>query len=122
MSRSRSAAPACAALRRCPDRCPGGVGPGDQAVEGDRDVSDDSSHARADPIRRPNPSLIHEACGGWTFADPWLTHSADPRHDLDITATSLVKTYARGHGSTYPDMPWEPKQTFSAIASFYATH
>jgi hypothetical protein len=33
-----------------------GVGPGDEAVEGDRDVSDDSSHARADPIRRPNSS------------------------------------------------------------------
>ncbi len=54
-----------------------------------------------------------------TFADPWLTHSADPRYDLDMTATSLVKTYARGHGSTYPDMPWEPKQAFGAVASFY---
>jgi hypothetical protein len=57
----------------------------------------------------------------WTFADPWLTHSKDPRHDLDMTATSLVKTYARGHGSTYPDMPWEPKQAFGAVASFYAS-
>jgi hypothetical protein len=55
----------------------------------------------------------------WTFADPWLTHSADPRYDLDMTATSLVKIYARGHGSTYPDMPWEPKQAFGAVASFY---
>jgi hypothetical protein len=58
----------------------------------------------------------------WTFADPWLTYSADPRHDLDMTSTSLVKTYARGHGTTYPEMPWEPKQAFSAVASFYATH
>jgi len=58
----------------------------------------------------------------WTFADPWLTHSTDPRHDLDMTATSLVKTYASGHGSTYPDLPWEPKQAFSAVGSFYATH
>src|SRR5262249_25426097 len=41
-----------------------GVRPGDEAVKGDRDVSDDSSHARADPIRRPNSSLTHEACGG----------------------------------------------------------
>jgi hypothetical protein len=31
------------------------------------------------------------------------------RHDLDMIATSLVKTYARGHGTTYPDLPWEPK-------------
>ena len=28
-----------------------GVGPGDEAVEGDRDVRDDSSHTRADPAR-----------------------------------------------------------------------
>jgi hypothetical protein len=38
-----------------------------------------------------------------------------------VTATSLVKTYARGHGSTYPDMPWEPKRAFGAVASFYAS-
>jgi len=58
----------------------------------------------------------------WTFADPWLTHSADPRHDLDMTSTALVKTCERGHGSTYPDLPWEPKPAFGAVASFYATH
>ena len=51
----------------------------------------------------------------WTFADPWLTHTADPRHDLDMTATSLVKTYARGHGTTYPDLkrgPFDSKLAF----------
>jgi hypothetical protein len=58
----------------------------------------------------------------WTFADPWLPHSPDPRHDLDMTSTSLVKTYARGHGTIYPEMPWEPKPAFAAVASFYATH
>jgi hypothetical protein len=58
----------------------------------------------------------------WTFADPWLTYSPDPRHDLDMTSTSLVKTYARGHGATYPEMPWEPKPGFAAVASFYASH
>jgi hypothetical protein len=58
----------------------------------------------------------------WTFADPWLTYSDDPRYDLDMTSTSLVKTYARGHGSTYPDLPWEPKLAFGAVASFYASH
>jgi hypothetical protein len=58
----------------------------------------------------------------WTIADPHLTYSPDPRHDLDMTATSLVKTYPRGHGTTYPDLPWEPKQAFGAVASFYAAH
>jgi hypothetical protein len=57
-----------------------------------------------------------------TFADPWLTHSADPRHDLDMTSTALVKTGERGHGTTYPGLPWEPKPAFAAVASFYATH
>ncbi len=58
----------------------------------------------------------------WTFADPWLTYSADLRYDLDMTSTSLVKTYACGHGTTYPGLPWEPKPAFSAVASFYATN
>jgi hypothetical protein len=58
----------------------------------------------------------------WTFADPWLTHSADPRHDLDMTSTALVKTCERGPGTTYPGLPWEPKPAFGAVASFYATH
>jgi hypothetical protein len=54
----------------------------------------------------------------WTFADPWLTHSPDPRHDLDMTSTALVKTRKRGHGPE--GLPWEPKQAFGAVASFYA--
>jgi hypothetical protein len=58
----------------------------------------------------------------WTFADPWLTHSADPRYDLDMTSTSLVRTCERGLSTTYPGLPWEPKQAFGAVASFYATH
>jgi hypothetical protein len=41
------------------------------------------------------------------------------RHRLGL---SLVKTCAQGHGTTYPDLPWEPKQAFGAVASFYATH
>jgi hypothetical protein len=58
----------------------------------------------------------------WTFADPWLIYNADPRHDLDMTSTALVKTYEHGRGTTYPDLPWEPKQAFAAVASFYAAH
>ena len=46
-----------------------------------------------------------------------------------MTATSLVKTLARGRGTTYPDMPWEPKQAFGGadtqtrlLVSSAATH
>jgi hypothetical protein len=57
----------------------------------------------------------------WTFADPRWTFSEDPRYDLDMSAASLVKTYAGRHGTTYPDMMWEPKESFRAVADFYAS-
>ena len=48
--------------------------------------------------------------------------SDKPRHDLDMNALALVKTYRHGTGTTYPDMNWEPKQSFHAVASYYAAH
>ena len=48
----------------------------------------------------------------WTFADPWLIHTPDPEHDLDMTSTAPVKTY--------PDQTWKPKKAFHAVADFYA--
>src|SRR5262249_12396792 len=56
------------------------------------------------------------------FVTASATFSAKPRYDLDMNAFSLVKTYPRGKGMTYPDMPWEPKQSFRAVADFYAGH
>lgn len=55
-----------------------------------------------------------------SFVEPLHPFSEDPRHDLDMSALSLVKSYSRGRGSTYPDMPWEPKQAFRAVADCYA--
>ncbi|MBO0830333.1 MAG: abortive infection protein [Actinobacteria bacterium] len=46
--------------------------------------------------------------------------SDKPRYDLDMNAFALVKTYRHGKGTTYPDMNWEPKQSFHAIADYYA--
>jgi hypothetical protein len=46
------------------------------------------------------------------FVEPMSTFSTDPRHDLDMGALSLVKTY--------PDLTWEPKESFHAVARFYA--
>lgn len=37
-----------------------------------------------------------------------------------MSALSLVKSYERRHGMTYPDMTWEPKKSFKAVADFYA--
>jgi len=36
---------------------------------------------------------------------------------------SLVKYFEGGRrGTTYPDMPWEPKESFRAVAEYYASH
>lgn len=50
-------------------------------------------------------------------------YNDDPRYDLDMASSSLVKYYGKGrHGATYPDMPWEPKESFRAVADYYAHH
>jgi hypothetical protein len=47
----------------------------------------------------------------------------DPRYDLDMASSSLVKYFERGrHGTTYPDVTWEPKESFKAVADYYANH
>ena len=48
-----------------------------------------------------------------TFVEPIAPFSDDPAHDLDMSALSLVKTYARGHRTTYPDMSWDSERVLS---------
>jgi hypothetical protein len=56
------------------------------------------------------------------FVQPLNPYSDDPRHDLDTDSFSLVKSLAGGrHGTRYPDMTWEPKESFDAVAAYYAT-
>ncbi len=43
----------------------------------------------------------------------------DPRNDLDLASYGIVKMLDGRHGSTYPDMPWEPKAAFSVLADYY---
>jgi len=56
------------------------------------------------------------------FVTAAATFSDKPRYDLDMNAFALVKTYRHGKGTTYPDMNWEPKQSFHAVANYYAAH
>lgn len=57
------------------------------------------------------------------FSFPLAPSSDDPRHDIDATSLSIVRSLPHGQrGTTYPDMAWEPKQAFHAIASYYASH
>ncbi|HUA46230.1 MAG TPA: hypothetical protein VMA77_13455, partial [Solirubrobacteraceae bacterium] len=74
-----------------------------------------------------------------TFIQPCTPSNADPRFDFDTASYSLVRSFATrcgeltarfpdirwdtvSAGTTYPDMPWEPKESFHAVAGFYATH
>ena len=54
-----------------------------------------------------------------TFVDPIAPYSENAQYDLDMSALSLVKTYEASHGTTYPDMTWEPKESFKAVAAYY---
>jgi hypothetical protein len=52
------------------------------------------------------------ACYGWP-------HRSNPREDLDMASWGIVKVLENRLGDTYPDMPWEPKAAFAALADFY---
>jgi hypothetical protein len=57
------------------------------------------------------------------FLEQTKPYSDDPRYDLDMASFSLVKYYEGGRrGTTYPDMPWEPKESFRAVAEYYSNH
>ena len=56
-----------------------------------------------------------------TFVEPLATYDPNPKYDLDMSALSLAKSLGHGHGSTYADMPWEPKESFKAVAHYFAS-
>jgi len=47
-------------------------------------------------------------------------HPADPHRDLDLASYGVVAVLEHARGTTYPDMAWEPKQVFGALATAYA--
>ena len=56
----------------------------------------------------------------FTFVSPYLPYNENPGYDFDMASYSLVKSYSDKHGTTYPDMPWDPKESFRAVANYYA--
>lgn len=56
----------------------------------------------------------------FTFASYNLPHREDPALDLDMAAYGVVKVLDGTTGTTYPDMAWEPKLSFHALATAYA--
>ena|SRR5215813_1833045 len=55
------------------------------------------------------------------FALSNLPHrpDGDPRLDLDMASPGIVKPLEGRSGDTYPDMAWEPKAAFTAVAECY---
>ncbi|WP_234029273.1 hypothetical protein [Streptomyces sp. PsTaAH-124] len=55
------------------------------------------------------------------FALPGYPHrpDGDPRDDLDRAGLGIVKLLEGRRGRTYPDMDWEPKAAFTAVAQRY---
>jgi hypothetical protein len=57
-----------------------------------------------------------------TFATPEALSDDDPRYDLDMDSMSLVKLLpSERRGTAYPDMPWEPKESFTAVAHHFSS-
>jgi hypothetical protein len=54
------------------------------------------------------------------FVDYQAPTNPVPEYDLDISSMSLVKLLKNGRSTAYPDLPWEPKQAFRAVADYYA--
>lgn len=56
----------------------------------------------------------------FTFVSPALTYNEDKRFDLDMASYSLVKSYVDRKGDKYPDMTWEPKESFRTVAKYFS--
>jgi hypothetical protein len=54
-----------------------------------------------------------------TFARYDLPHRSDPHEDFDMASYGVVKVLEDRPGHTYPDMAWEPKAAFTALADYY---
>lgn len=54
-----------------------------------------------------------------TFASYHLPHRYESRTDLDRASYGVVKVFENHFGQSYPDMPWEPKAAFTALADYY---
>ncbi len=46
-------------------------------------------------------------------------HLTDPHRDLDLASYGVVAVLEHEQGTTYPDMAWQPKQVFGALAAAY---
>lgn len=57
-----------------------------------------------------------------SFVDYQAPTDPVAKYDLDISSMSLVRLLKDKRGTAYPDLPWEPKRAFRAVADYYANH
>lgn len=55
----------------------------------------------------------------YTFARYDLPHRDGAHDDFDVASKGVVKVIEGRHGQRYPDLPWEPKAAFDALAARY---
>ena len=55
----------------------------------------------------------------YTFAIYNPPRRSDPREDLDMASYGVVKALDGRSGYRHPDMAWEPKAAFTALADYY---
>jgi hypothetical protein len=56
----------------------------------------------------------------YTFARYDLADRSPSHEDFDMASAGLVRVFDDGRrGRRYPDMPWEPKAAFDALAEYY---
>ena len=114
-------------------------GAGDKAgMSGEPIVWDDHAHAiglKGDLVRDEEEQATYvrelfdvyesegiDAAFVYTFARYDLPHRVAPAVDLDMASAGVVKVLddpASVRDRRYPDMPWEPKAAFDAIAKIY---
>ena len=115
----------CCTYRGAPDRGALGWAIVDRAARPPRltrEVVRDEQ-VQADYLREVLTILDEEGVDGgfwFTFASYGNPFHADPQHDLDCASFGVVKILDGANGTTYPDMPWEPKLSFTALAEYYA--
>jgi hypothetical protein len=55
----------------------------------------------------------------YTFARYDLAYRCASHEDFDMASAGLVRVLEGGRGQRYPEVPWEPKVAFTALAEYY---
>ncbi|MDE3248559.1 MAG: hypothetical protein KGO82_07870 [Bacteroidota bacterium] len=66
-------------------------------------------------FQKANMDAVFLTC----FASYHLPFREDPLLDLDMTSYGIVKVYDDRQGLRFPDMRWDPKESFDAVASAF---